>query len=232
MYFRKVIAAPIFLVFLLAACSDSGNRSGVGVAPVEPEVTPADPMAIYALANGCYNIADAADDSRLLVAGDGEAYTFSGASADDAARFLFRSADLGVYLLYDQNSQYLTSNGSNALPQTQLRSDTRKVEDQVVIDDRMQSEGEWELIAAENGNFQLRHLLSDLYLGSSAEMSAEPTDLSLIAADSCASFPELSLDAEGEVGFTEFEDGDVFGFVDAHSHLFTNFAFGGGRNVN
>ena len=27
---------------------------------------------------------------------------------------------------------------------------------------------------------------------------------------------------------TEFEDGDLFGFVDSHSHLFTNLAFGGG----
>ena len=230
MYFRKVIAGPLSLVCLLAACSDSSNRSGVGAAPVEPEVTPADPMAIYSLANGCYNIADPSDDSLLLAAGEseGEAYAFSDVSADAATRFLFRPADLGVYLIYDQNRQYLTSNGSNALPQNQLQSDTRKVDDQIVIDDRMQSEGEWELIAAENGNFQLRHLLSDSYLGSSAEMSAEPTDVSLIPANGCATFPELSLDAEGEVAFTEFEDGDVFGFVDAHSHLFTNFAFGGG----
>ncbi len=42
------------------------------------------------------------------------------------------------------------------------------------------------------------------------------------------SFPELSLDATGEVTVTEFEDGSVFGFVETHAHLFTNLGFGGG----
>jgi hypothetical protein len=38
----------------------------------------------------------------------------------------------------------------------------------------------------------------------------------------------LSLDASGDVTFTEFDDGSVFGFVETHSHLFTNLSFGGG----
>ena len=44
----------------------------------------------------------------------------------------------------------------------------------------------------------------------------------------CATFPELSLDATGDVTVTEFEDGSVFGFVETHAHLFTNLGFGGG----
>ena len=41
-------------------------------------------------------------------------------------------------------------------------------------------------------------------------------------------FAELTTDASGTVSKTSFDDGSVFGFVDTHSHLFTNYAFGGG----
>ena len=37
-----------------------------------------------------------------------------------------------------------------------------------------------------------------------------------------------TLDATGSVTRSTFDDGDLYGFVDAHSHLLTNFGFGGG----
>ncbi|MFW6058156.1 MAG: hypothetical protein ACOC9W_04810, partial [Persicimonas sp.] len=41
-------------------------------------------------------------------------------------------------------------------------------------------------------------------------------------------YPELTLDADGEVAPREFDDGSVWGFAETHSHLMTNFGFGGG----
>ena len=38
------------------------------------------------------------------------------------------------------------------------------VDGEVVINDRMQSEGEWQLMAAGNGRFRLQHILSGNYI--------------------------------------------------------------------
>ena len=65
-------------------------------------------------------------------------------------------------------------------------------------------------------------------LCSSISRKANAANLSFVEKPACTTFPELSLDATGEVSVTEFEDGSVFGFVETHSHLFTNYGFGGG----
>src|SRR5690606_1251024 len=74
------------------------------------------------------------------------------------------------------------------------------------------------------------HIKSGSYIGEDGAMvaQADAANLTLVEQTDCATFPELSLNATGEVSFTEFEDGAVFGFVETHSHLFTNLAFGGG----
>ncbi|MCP5056327.1 MAG: hypothetical protein GY937_06325 [bacterium] len=50
----------------------------------------------------------------------------------------------------------------------------------------------------------------------------------LIPREDCSEFPEATLDAEGSPDPFEFEDGSVFGIVDTHSHILSNFGFGGG----
>jgi microsomal dipeptidase-like Zn-dependent dipeptidase len=104
------------------------------------------------------------------------------------------------------------------------------VEGEVVIDDQMRSEGEWQISAAPDGQFNLLHLQSGHYLSEAGTMSvaAEAAAISFVEQTGCVDFPELDLNASGEITVTEFDDGAVFGFVDAHSHLLTNFAFGGG----
>ncbi|MEH6591528.1 MAG: hypothetical protein V7746_14805 [Halioglobus sp.] len=225
---NRSLSAALCLLLTLTACGSDSNRNRNNT-NIMPEPVPADPVAAYALANGCYNIVDGQDQSRILIANDGS-YTFSSTTTDNPARFLLRPADLGIYLLYDQDKHYLTADDTMLMQQAKLLSDTRKVDDKIIIEDRMQSEGEWELMPVENGKFQLHHLKSDNYLSSEGVLSAtiNASGFELLAADDCADFPELSLDAEGEITKTQFDDGDVYGFVDAHSHLFTNFAFGGG----
>ena len=96
----------------------------------------------------------------------------------------------------------------------------------MVIEDRMQSEGEWQLDAASNGRFKLQHFKSGTYIGPDGAMvaEAEAAELTFAEQTDCAVFPELSVDATGDITFTEFADGSVFGFVETHSHLFTNLA--------
>jgi hypothetical protein len=185
---------------------------------------------VYAAANQCYAIAIEETGEFIVAAGDNATYEVRAVSAVDAAHFLLRPSDLATYLLYDESSRYLVSEGDGLGRRAALRSDTREVDGEIVVEDRLQSEGEWELAAIPDGLFTLRHLQSGGFVSASGALveQARAAALDLVEQTGCAEFPELSVDASGEVSVTEFDDGDVFGFVDAHSHLFTNFAFGGG----
>ena len=219
--------ALIALALLVTGCDGNSNNNSPDQ-QIDP--VPADQATVYAAANGCYAI-EASDSGLFVSFVDSEAgYQLRDIDPADASQFLLRPADLGVYLLFDENQQYLTSDGTTLTRQAALAADTRLINGEVVIQDRLQSEGEWELNAAPNGLFTLRHLLSGAYVASDglAADASGAADLQLVEQSGCASFPELSLDASGEIAMTEFEDGDVFGFVETHSHLFTNFAFGGG----
>jgi len=205
----------------LLGCSD-GSDSELFVAP--------DESAVFAVANGCFAISPDTQAGFITAATTGESYDLSAGQAEDASRFLLRPSDLGKYLLYDENGGYLVSDGLTLQRQSALAFDTRRVNGEVVIEDRMQSEGEWQLDAASNGRFKLQHIKSGTYIGPDGAMvaEAEAAELTFAEQTDCAVFPELSVDATGDITFTEFADGSVFGFVETHSHLFTNLAFGGG----
>jgi microsomal dipeptidase-like Zn-dependent dipeptidase len=76
----------------------------------------------------------------------------------------------------------------------------------------------------------LQHIKSGHYIGPDGTLVAETdaAELSFSEQSECATFPELTVDATGDVSVTEFDDGSVFGFVETHAHLFTNNGFGGG----
>jgi hypothetical protein len=224
---RTVHLALIALALLVAGCDGNSNNNGPGQ-QVEP--APADQATVFAAANGCFAI-EVSDSGQFVSVMEGDAgYQLRDIDPADASRFLLRPADLGIYLLFDEDRQYLTSDGAALTRQAALASDTRLVNGEVVIEDRLQSEGEWELGAAPDGLFTLLHLLSGAYIatdGLTMEESAA-AHLRLVQQSDCANFPELTLDASGQITMTEFDNGDVFGFVETHSHLFSNFAFGGG----
>jgi len=191
------------------------------------------------VANGCYSISPDGGQSFVSTLehivgepGAGWEADFDPdlAATPGASRFLLRPTDLGKYLLYDQHKLYLTSDGQSLLAQDSLAFDTREVDGEVVVQDNFQSEGEWQLLAASNGRFLLQHIKSGIFIGADGSMVAETdaAELSFVEATDCAAFPELSVDATGEISKTQFDDGSVFGFVETHSHLFTNYGFGGG----
>ncbi len=215
------LACVSLLGLVLIGCSD-GSNNGLSVAP--------DESAVFGVANGCFAISPGTQAGFITASTSAQAYDLSAGRAEDASRFLLRPSDLGKYLLYDEDAGYVVSDGLALQRQTSLTSDISEINGKVVVQDRLQSEGEWQLLAAANGRFLLQHIKSGTYVGKSGAMvaAAQAAELSFVEQTDCAIFPELTLDATGGVNVTEFEDGSVFGFVETHAHLFSNLSFGGG----
>ena len=218
--------------------------------PLEREPATGQPT-VFGAALGCYHVEgfDGHRRVRFMTQSDeGERFVFEANAPAAAARFLLRPADLGVYLLFDESQHYLTA----VLERDSEEADEGTEGDSADQDDAgwilarqaalhsaeslgidgYRSEGEWGLEPSlrDASRFHLRHLASEGYLAFDgiASTPAEAAILALLPAEDCAPFPELSLDAVGEVIPRVWEDGDVFGIVDAHSHLVTNKGFGGG----
>jgi len=180
---------------------------------------------VYALANGCY-VVRGGDRGWLSAASDGEEFAFVTDEAQ-AARFALKAADLGSYLLYDQARGYLAAEDGPMLRQLALLSDIS------LLDDAYVSGAEWQPLPAGTvaaPGFRFRHPRSGGYLGAEGLVASEGAalQLTLEAVEGCSEHPELSVDAQGQVMPRTFADGSVYGIVDTHSHLLSNFGFGGG----
>lgn len=191
------------------------------------EQTPADPLApVYELAGGCFTLREV-DGSFLAASPDQSSYAFD-AQPEQASRFFLKAADLGNFLLFDDAEGYLAAETGPLRRETALQSDLQ------LLDDSYVSGAEWQPEVAEvpDGGepyFHLRHFKTGGYLGAQglATDTAGAVLLQLDQADGCTAHPELSLDAEGEVAPRMFEDGSLYGIVDTHSHMLSNFGFGG-----
>lgn len=210
------------LLFILAAgCGDDSS----GRRPDAPAYE-----SIYAFNEGCYVMDAALPGQRraryLVRSQDGLGYEFSGRTPDEALRLRFKASDLGSYLVYDQDRQYLVSEVDELSAAVTLENDVQ------LLDDTFVSPAEWELSVSEHDpeRLALRSRRTQRYLSplGTTDDPAAAGVVTLYPAEGCATFPELTVDATGTVARTTFEDGDLYGFVDAHSHLLTNFGFGGG----
>ena len=214
----------------LAACGGDAASSTTPAA-VDGERPAAYAADNYGLAGGCFVMDAAAPghaSGRLLQAtAAGAGFSFSGRDIAAAARFTLEPTDLGRYLLRDVDARYLFANADGTLGRIQtLESDVTRNEDAYV------SPAVWIVTAskAAKGRFLLQNQASSRYLGSSGLVDKETAaaGVAFYASTGCTAFPELSLDAHGEVQKTHFADGTLYGIVDAHEHLFTNLGFGGG----
>lgn len=175
------------------------------------------PASVYSFANGCWAI----ESSAGVLARDGDGFAFTAAAFDGATPFFLKASRLGSYLLYDDAGGYLVSDGAALQRETSLASDI------TTVDDTFQSEAEWDLLPGPDARYLLRHRKSGTYLAT-AGVSAEAAPIALRPRGGCARFPEEETWASGAVSKTEFPDGAVYGFSDAHSHILANFGFGGG----
>lgn len=202
----------------------------LGCANAVERPPPPENDGIHGLANGCYAI-DATErgstNTRWLRASStGEAFEFAARDIESGSSFFMKPSDLGTYLLYDSEGHYFVSEDGELLRQTDLLSDI------LTIDDSYVSGAEWEVQISvhDTERFQLRHMKSGRYLGTGELVDGEETAavIAFYPTTGCAEFPEMTVDAEGVPESRRFDDGSVFGIVDTHSHLFTNFGFGGG----
>lgn len=186
----------------------------------EPTGTTGEPPMLdtYSFANGCYSLRS----GDVYLAASGDAFSF-GADKAGAARFFMKAADLGTYLFYDQDGGYLVAEDGPLVRQTTLVSDV------TLIDDTYVSGAEWtlETSVVDWSQYQLRNRRNDQLLGTDA-LAAEGVPVTFEPADGCTPHPELTLDASGQIDRTMFDDGDLYGIVDTHSHIHSNYAFGGG----
>ncbi len=185
---------------------------------------------LYAFNEGCFVMDATAPGSRntryLVRAVEGIGYEFSGRDPETALRLTLKASDLGTYLIYDQDRNYLVSEVDELGSAATLENDVQ------LLDDTFVSPAEWEVSVSAHDpeRLALRSRRTGRFI-SALGTTADPEQagvLTLYPAEGCTAFPEMTLDATGESTRGTFDDGDLFGFVDAHSHLLTNFGFGGG----
>jgi microsomal dipeptidase-like Zn-dependent dipeptidase len=203
--------ARLSLLALLVSCGGEAPSPG-----------PSTAVDFESQANGCFLVRSG--DLWLTAGGTGDRYAFGGTEVG-AARFTLRASDLGTYLLYDENAGYLVSDDGPLLRQTSLVSDA------TLMDDTYISGAEWVLETSEvdGSRYQLRNRRNETLLGPMGLTDAtNALPISLEPAEGCVAPPELSLDATGTITKTTFDDGDLYGIVDTHSHVLSNWGFGGG----
>jgi microsomal dipeptidase-like Zn-dependent dipeptidase len=220
------VLIPI-LALALAACSGDDDDTLV----VERPPAPAND-GVYGFAHGCYTMDATAPGSSntrwLALSADAAGYSLTATTAAEGARFRLQPADLGTYLFYDAQAHYLLTDDAGALARAAtLESDLTR------IDDTFRSPAEWtvEPSVHDGTRFQLRHQADGRYLDVHGALVDGTDDAAVVAfypADGCADFPEMAIDSTGEVMPRTWPDGDVYGIVDTHEHMFTNFGFGGG----
>ncbi len=217
---RRITATALIAATALfaTACSDDAEDFAPPPAPEHD--------GIYSFANGCYSI-DAADEAQpeaRFLSADDDTFAFE-TDEGDASRFHFKATDLGTYLLYDEDRHYFVADGDGFLRADEISSDIFE------LDDDYLPGVQFEFIESDTSpdRLHLRHLKTNQYLGAS-QLVDDADDAAYVGfhpTDDCAEYPELTVDADGEVEKTTFDDGSVFGFVETHSHILTNFAFGG-----
>ena len=207
-----------------SSTSDATSDSDTTTAGTESE-TGEDPEQLdtFAFANGCYALRNG--DSYLSSA-NGSTFAFDADQAG-AARFFMKASDLSTYLFYDEGRGYLVSDDGPLLRQTSLLSDVMLFDGE--YDDNYVSGAEWllETSTVDPTQYQLRNLRNDLLMTDSG-LAEEGLPVTIEASEGCTEHPEASLDASGTPTKTTFDDGDLYGIVDTHSHILSNFAFGGG----
>jgi microsomal dipeptidase-like Zn-dependent dipeptidase len=168
------------------------------------------------------------NDTRWLEAvASGAGFAFTARDIESGAKLFMKASDLGTYLFYDEEGRYLVSENGMLERRATLLSDV------LTIDDTYVSGAEWELTPSPHDaeRFQLKNRKTGLYLTRSGWLTADESTAAVVALypqTGCKEHPELTLDAEGQVVPRKFPDGSVYGIVDTHSHMLTNFAFGGG----
>ena len=187
---------------------------------------------IYSLANGCYEIYHA--NTTHALGNDGQQFKLLDANQSLVSQFRMQPSDLGQYLLYDQNNRYMVAKKGLLFAQTHLASEMSL---NISEDEQMISPGEWQLhYNADQRLHFLQHIQSQQWLSTLGQSTLGPTlglqedqskatALRFVEKQGCADYPEADIAATGEILKTHHENGTLWGYVDAHEHIQSNYGF-------
>lgn len=220
--------------------SDLGEGADMDVPPEDmdegPDLGPPTyaEADVYALVRGCYSLSaldPGQEEARYLApSDDGTGFAFTARNRAFASRLYMQASDLATYLLHDEQERYVVAGIEDAettfTAQAELESDFSRLEDGYLPG------AQWRVEISEDNpeRFRFVHLATQRYLASEGLVDSveDAATIALVEADGCTPHPELTLDADGMVTKTTFDDGDLYGIVETHSHLLSNFGFGGG----
>jgi microsomal dipeptidase-like Zn-dependent dipeptidase len=178
-----------------------------GTAPAKRRAVPEDR---YAMAGGCYALRAAGE---WVTRGPGDGFTATAADREDGEPFHFQATDLGRYLLYGSEEDFLADGPGDPLGVGGPAG--------VVAADRPTPAADW-WVSERDGAFRFRLPSAGGALAVDAEgrlvLAERPTAFALRRTRSCASWPEITTNVigrphRGETGYAE-----VRGYADAHTH--------------
>ena len=237
-FLKEAVLITVLVFAHLGCSSDSSDADSVAADAAviiysgEPVLRPAPPenAGKDGFSKGCYALdltEPNSDNTRWLALSEsGGAYGFTARDLETAQAFYMQASDLGTYLFYDASKQYLTWSETGLSAVDTLNSADLSGDPDFI------SPAEWVVDPSPDdpARFRLTHRATGGYLAPGG-VTMDPAGAGVVAfypVDGCTPHPELTLDATGQVTRTRFDDGDLFGIVDSHSHIFSDIGFGPG----
>jgi microsomal dipeptidase-like Zn-dependent dipeptidase len=171
----------------------------VALLAIAPATAAAKPPTRYSIVHGCYSLEPA---SGGVVAKQGGAYVTSGGAAE---AFRMQATDLGRYLLYGRDADFLAVAGDAVTPASEP-SDA----------------ADWTVNEAGGGfTFVNEHVGKGLAVAGGELVAGAPTAaerFELAEASGCPQYPEVEVGASGGPATGSPLYGEVQGLVDGHMH--------------
>lgn len=223
--------SAITAVALLAFSTLVGCSTDADDPAFEREAAP-DSLGVYGYVHGCFTVEayDGARSVRYLRATE-SGYAFDAEDRAQGERFRFQPSDLATYLLYDRDQRFFAAETAEGGAVSFVRPATLESEvDRLEVDFRSPAEWQLEVAPSDADRFVLKHYATGRYLTQDGltDDAAAAAVVTIHPAEACATFPEMALDAEGTATPKQWEDGDLWGFAEIHSHIFSDAGFGGG----
>ncbi len=175
-----------------------------------------DEVTRYSLAGGCYALRSA--DNGLLVAKAGDGYSASANATAGAERFRMQATDLGSYLLYGTGKDFLALDSQQIAPADEPSNSADWVVQPAAGAFTLKLQGgAGALAVADNGTL----------VPATGASSEESQRFSFEAANGCAHYPEVEVNAVGKPFTGETGYSEVSGFLDMHVHPMFFEALGG-----
>ena len=177
-----------------------------GLAPSRRRATPEDR---YAMAGGCYAIGTR--DRWVKRSGDG--FRASARRVAGAEALHFQATDLGKYLLYGTEKDFVAAGSGDPLGLTGASG--------VVAADKPSTSADWTVVKR-GGTFRFRLPAAGKSLGVDAAgnlvLADTPARFAIRRTDSCAKWPEVKTNVSGRPHRGETPFAEVRGYTDAHTH--------------